>query len=206
MSYIENAVQCEFLYQQTAEVHIVHFAFATWFIKTGKSIKANGSMLFQQDLFKFLHIKLQMAGRSDNLMFISTCCNENKAWNGHTATLLLFSIVHNSIQYIGMDGLKSSFVWIEGQEQPSQCFVRYVLAFSIKIETTLKCTALVLCPAHDIIMNFSARYPCWLTKNGQTVVGLLAVRAGSNLNDTCPIHEGLLPVYWVTGIAVVHAG
>lgn len=61
--------------------------------------------------------------------------------------------------------------------------------FSDKTTATSKSIEGGLYPNHVVLMNVLAKYRRWLIEIGNSVVGLLPVRVGSDLKDTCSVHE-----------------
>lgn len=104
-----------------------------------------------------------------------------------------------------MSSLEHSVACKDGNAEVPNSFVGYLQVFNYEIAATLRITALVVYPVHVVLLHCSSLYHRWIIKYGYTVFCLLPVRLGSDLKDSCSIHEGWPSVYWLTGTDEVHA-
>lgn len=85
-------------------------------------------------------------------------------------------------------------------------FTAFVQVFSDLIVFSLKCSALVAHPVHDVLLNFSYAYKWWLVQSGQSLMAFLpfecATKQQGERNELAEIKKSLY-VYFLPAVVAV---
>lgn len=139
------------------------------------------------------------------LIYHADFCHEKTSWDCHKTRTSSFKSMYSSVLHTFMSSPERSVVWKDFDGKCRKAFVGSVQVFSNITATTFYCSAFVSYPVHVVLVNCSAKNSCWLIGNEHTVLSFLPVRVGSNLEDSCSIHERRSSVYCYSVTDKVHA-
>lgn len=101
-------------------------------------------------------------------MLCSDFSDEKTSWNSQTTKCAFVKSIRSSMRQTVLGSPDRSVAWSDGEAGGLKFFVGYLQVFTDKT-TTLKSTGFVQYNVQVVLMNRSARYPCWLVVKGYAV-------------------------------------